>query len=192
MAVLGSGVAGAVIARRLHDFGFEVAVYEQQPIAALRKPEISVAPQFLETLSAAGFPRMVHSLAPRQTESVQLLWGSLTPRSQPHRLWHFERRTFESALRETLAGCGIPMHAAVSGVTAADFGARYLVDATGRRSTRVQPVRLAASLLGISSIWRPLAGPPEIPYLEANDHSWTWASPRSDGAVQVTVFGSPR
>jgi flavin-dependent dehydrogenase len=204
VAILGGGPSGASAAIALAKHGLAVLVLERSRYDNLRIGE-TVPPQATQWLQQLGILNVLDSVPSRVAPGVVCLWERHWPAESPlyfnsyRHGWHFDRSCFDRTLAEAAERAGaVVSRGAVArsaerssdnrwclGVeidgSRKDIQARWLVDATGRKSwfIRRQGVHPQAldRLVGLLGYVGPRASSDQRLYVEARPDGWWYSAP---------------
>ena len=212
VCVVGGGPAGATVAARLADLGYDVTLLEALPFP---RPHVGEAlpPTILPLLEvlhvrdeveAAGFVRQGGSLIRWAGEVRQ------RPPSETEPGFQVDRGRFDALLLERAARGGVRVvHRARARSVSRDGSGRWdvlvqspagnfsleanvLVDACGRASLLGgRRRRLAPPVLALYGYWRDVAWETPRTLIDVAREQWYWAGPVPDGMVNATVFAAP-
>jgi flavin-dependent dehydrogenase len=213
VCVVGAGPAGSTIARRLAQLGHEVYLIEQAVFPRRHVGE-SLSPNILPLFDVLGFRERMEAASFLRPERAIVWWsetgGSFRSQSRTPG-FQVDRAVFDQILLDAAEAAGVRViqPARVLGLKRSemiapwyvrgdcrgelfDFRARFLVDATGRRSLlQNHKKRCSAPTLAIYAYWRNarIEGPETR--VEAGADEWFWGAPLPDGSFNATVFVDP-
>jgi flavin-dependent dehydrogenase len=207
VVVIGGGPAGATVAARLAQLGHRVTIVDRPPRHRSHRCE-TLAGATLDLLTMTGADRSVLDAGFPRLDVMTVEWDAPRAiRPMPPGSLLVDRDHFDALLLERAAVLGVrvlrPLAAGQRrrggsgweielGDDSAPLEARFLVDATGRRSNLRRSS--AGALLGVTGRWDvSLEGPAVV----ALDDGWVWGAPcpvrRDVGpSCEVTAFVDPR
>ena len=182
--------------------GYHVCLVERQGASQAARLEC-LAPSIAPLLDALGVLSTIERAGLIRTAETRLLWAGGGEESRHGQAWLIDRRRFDLLLRDAAIEAGAafmqsararqPLPVATGWVVPVDNAigrvnveARFLVDATGRRTARSCSGPPTAALCGR---WRggALAASPEM-RVEAGSDAWFWGAPLPDGSFSVLSF----
>jgi flavin-dependent dehydrogenase len=196
--VAGAGPAGVVLALRLSRLGYDVVL--AAPPAETAHSFETLSPAALDQLAIEGLP-----LPNGKPVDFEIRWGktSFEPRAAPARSLVVDRQILHADLRRRAIESGVGIFDArveTPKLTAdgwrlqagpSAFGARVLVDATGRRGMAHAVRRRGASLIGLHAVYQG-ENLPTTARVAATRDGWIWGAPTFGGDYAVSVFEDPR
>ncbi len=207
ICIIGAGPAGSAAAIMLARAGHSVALIERSRFQEIRIGE-TLPPRAQPLLAALGVP-LAETLISTRAPGIVSVWGDAEPRSHdflasPYGTgWHIDRARFDRALARQAVACGATL-LEESAVTEAERGplwrlsltrgvsmtCRFLIDASGRRATRLKrlagPARARDGLVGIAAFTDTCAVADARTLVEATRDGW-WYSTCLPGNRQVVV-----
>lgn len=201
ICVIGGGPAGAAAAIHLCRLGYRVCVVERQgvnrPSAAEALPDLIVPLlQDLGILSSLDRSRLL------ACGKTRIDWGA-SPQERRTSVLLVDRSLFDSATLDAVRRAGAVVFAPArcrrssysegrwsvavdAGNGSVRIGARFLVQATGRRGNQVG---LAPRMAALCGRWRGVSPgrEPEM-RLAAGPLGWLWGAPLADGSYALTCF----
>jgi flavin-dependent dehydrogenase len=216
VAIVGGGPAGAAAALALAQLGIEAVLLESTRYDTVRIGE-TVPPAIQQPLTQLGVWHRFMETAPNPSYANQSVWGMAEIQHQDFILnpygsgWHLDRRRFDHMLADAArrGGVRVMTGANVLSLEARNpgwviagrqdgvpfsFPARFLVDATGRRSTIARKAgrqqRSIDNLIGLVAFLQSSADEvvtTNTLLLEAVEHGWWYSAPLADGRL-VAVY----
>ncbi|HEX6315087.1 MAG TPA: NAD(P)/FAD-dependent oxidoreductase [Gemmatimonadaceae bacterium] len=206
VAVVGAGPAGSVIATRLLQLGFDVALIERARFPRQRLGE-SLSPGVMPLLAAAGVATRIEALRFPRVRKVAIRWeGASEVREDPREQGMLvDRGTFDAALvaRARDIGVRVLQPADVRQLVAEPDGwcltigasdravelhSAFLVDATGRSGLVREPRNQAGPrTIAVHGYWTG-SDLPRFPRIEAGESEWYWGVPIPGGSYNTIVF----
>jgi flavin-dependent dehydrogenase len=205
VVVVGGGLAGVAAAVTLARGGRSVRLLESQAEPGWKIGE-TLAPEALQELRRLGLHDAVECSAHISSPGIRSAWGepSLADKDfimNPHGCgWQVDRVEFEKGLRRHAAGEGVDVrlgarfdHARRDGdaweltVGAEAMCARWIIDATGRRSAVARALGTSREAIDqLVCVYALLEGPARIDrdartYVEAHPDGWWYSALTPDG-----------
>ncbi|MEN3331543.1 MAG: hypothetical protein V7641_908 [Blastocatellia bacterium] len=216
VAIVGGGPSGAAAALALAQLGIEAVLLESTHYDTVRIGE-TVPPAIRQPLTELGIWERFLETEPHPSYANQSVWG--TAEIQHHDFilnpygsgWHLDRGRFDRMLAEAARQRGVrvmtgarvlSLRPAGQGWTIAgqqegvpfSFSARFLVDATGRRSTIARKAgrrqRSIDNLIGLVAFLQSSAADvvtTNTLLVEAVENGWWYSAPLADGRL-VAVY----
>jgi Dehydrogenases (flavoproteins) len=216
VAIVGGGPAGAAAALALAQRGIEALLLESTHYDTVRIGE-TVPPAIQQPLTQLGVWHHFMETAPNPSYANQSVWG--TAEIQHHDFilnpygsgWHLDRGRFDSMLAEAARQRGVRVMTGAQVLSLHPYGAgwviegqqegspfsffvRFLVDATGRRSTIARKIgrqqRSIDNLIGLVGFLKPSSDDvvqTNSLLLEAAENGWWYSAPLADGRL-VAVY----
>jgi flavin-dependent dehydrogenase len=206
VVVLGAGPAGSCCALRLLQLGYRVTLVERARFPRAQIGE-SLTPGIAGILDLLGVRAQADAL-PRMAGPAWLVWehADPAPRAAAGANAMVDRASFDEVLFRAVAARGgrCLQAAAMAGLSGAPgawqvrlatahgietVGARFVVDATGRRNSGgAMRTPTAAQLL---ALWTDLDRGPCAHLVEACPDGWLWGAARPDGRFRIMAFADP-
>lgn len=206
IAIIGAGPAGAATAIHLAAAGYRVCLLEHSTFAAPRVGE-SLAPAVQGPLTQLGVWPQFLALQPLPSFGTRSVWGGHEVNDHSHLStefqngWHVDRRRFDRMLahcaqaagaelrlgvrvKECVSeeGSGFSVYVGDEGGAASEVKARFVVDATGRRTALARACkarhRVFDRLVGVAVEFHdPEAQRHCYTHVEATEEGWWYAAP---------------
>jgi flavin-dependent dehydrogenase len=216
VAIVGGGPAGAAAALALAQQGIEATILERSHYDNVRIGE-TVLPAIKQPLTQLGVWDRFMETEPNPSYANQSVWG--TDEIQHHDFilnpygsgWHLDRGRFDRMLADAARQRGVRVMTGAKVLALLPYGqgwviegqqegipfsfsARFLVDATGRRSTIARKAgrlqRSVDNLIGLVAFLKPSSDDAVLTnslLLEAVENGWWYTAPLADGRL-VAVY----
>jgi flavin-dependent dehydrogenase len=205
-AVIGGGPAGAIAAHTLAGLGRSVVLCEAATFPR-EHVGISLSPGVRRQLAFGGLDGLLDRPCHRGDVPIERRWGGETFEPAPARVTLVDRGAFDADLIDAVrrAGAQVLQPALVRAITRAGDAwrldvrasdsdlvveARFIIEASGRRTRFRARQRQSAPTLALCGNWR--GSPAAVVRTSAQSVSWCWGAPMGPGRSVLVCFVDPQ
>ncbi len=215
ISVIGGGPAGACIAQKLAQFGYNVVLIEKEtlPVSSIG---LSLTPGIHHWLKLLGISEKINQAGFSITLTTHVLWENKQPLIKNYIKekagFHVDRAVFDEILIQSAISVGVTImrpcalhhvswtdadeweialsHSQVSNEI---ISAKFLVEATGRKTilNRTKKSYLPKTI-ATYAYWKQLDTVDAISFVEAGKNQWYWGAPVNNKGYLACIFSDPK